>query len=837
MRHLVIIACIASVLSAAGADIVTERWGPDKATFTPADGGGVVAVFDLSALPRNAKIYRARLLAHVPIDGFPRDEPILVQALTAPHEPGKPPAVEAKAMELVPPRFVTFDAGDVVRRWVSKKLANHGLLIRGGRVDPGRTFLEITYEGRLSDPPPAVTGLKAFWRAGQVFLTWQEVNSKFAGRDEVTWGEYKKEVDRIRAGRGPITTYRIYRHSRPITARTLAEAELLDEVGQYSCFDERMVQTEWKGERIKNVKVDDARVPRTAVEPMTELPCGTGVWVRTTDKPGRHYYAVIAAVNGVENTTRIDDGCATGQPLDEKVAPTEPILLHEVGMQYQRERVVFCYIWWVDPPLNHLPDFIHVGVSAGPQMGNPPAVTATAEQAKEIEPLVDRLGAEDAAVRQAAEEALIRIGPPAAAALEQAQQKPPAAWGVVPKLPADAGEAEKAKAQAIKDRIDDARRGAARTLVKIRVRCRDQAGEAPLLVHGYWWSGGWNSVHPCPQPDGVTLAIDDHPWQVRGIHDGNGTLKAWSQGKVQEFYVRKVKALLPWVRAGYRTDVDRIYAFSGGWAWHHPEIFAATFEVLSMNPKRSPAMPEVRRYWGDPKTPPPTEWGMSPYEYWNTGEWVRTHPAEELAFLSYTPYQHLGDFGRIDKPAFFAAMRDTKHAFTCTFDEGRGWYGMANPDWVFEIRRSDSIPAFTGCTLDDNPGIGLGWDPGGKLNYYLCAEPRTQVDSPDRWEMTVYLYRGDRYGRDAAPVDRCTVDVTPRRCRQFKAAPGEKCTWTNLQFPPPAKKGKDSPDTPPPPEPKPIQTGTAVADGHGLVTAEGVLVTKDRNRLIIERAR
>ena len=828
MNRLFAAALILALSAAASADVVTERWGSirlcqhkDKAEYVVADGGRTVVKFDLSALPKRAKIIRARFCPYVKTDGFPRPQPIVVQVLTQAHQAGGAPAVQKTPLALLAPRFVSFDATDVVARWASGKLANHGLCVAGATPVRSRTFLEITYEGKLADPPPPVGGLKAFHRAGQVFLTWQEINSVFAGKDEAYWDDFKKEADRIASGRGKVTTYRIYRHSRPITRKTIGQAELLDEVPQYSCFDPKMVKTKWMGEQIKNVKVGSARVPRTAVEPNSELKPGTGVYVRTSDKAGRFHYAVIATVNGMENTTALDAGCTTAKPLVEKIAPPKPILFRTTQLQYQRERTLYCYVWWVDPPLTHRSGFVHVGVTAGPKMGNPPAdPKPSADQAKRIEALIGQLAGADARAAQAEAE-LVKIGPAAVTALVQSQRKSPKAWPVVPRLAKDADDAAKARAAAARAQVDAARRLVARTMVKIRVANRDKATAAPLLVHGYWWSGGWNTVHPCPQPDGVTLAINDHPWQVRGIHEANGTYKAWSQGKIKNFYIRRIKALLPWVKAHYNADLERVYAFSGGWAWHYPEIFAATFEVLSMNPKRSPAMPEVRRYWNDPKKAPDSEWGMSPYEYWNAGEWIKNHPKVELAYMSYTPYQHLGDFGRIDKPAYFAAMRDTKHAFACTFDESRGWYGMANAGWVLELRRTDSIPAFTNGSLDDNPGIGAGWDPGGKINYYLCAEPRTQVDSAGRWEMTVYLYAGDRRGRGAAPLDTCTADVTPRRCRLFKAKPGAKFTWTNTSI-------KDK---------KVVQTGQAVADKHGLVTAQDVIITKGKNRLVIVKAK
>ena len=710
---------ICALSRAAQADVVTERWGEGPlcrhagtVTYAAPAAGGSVVRFDLAALPKGAKVYRARLIFLARPDGFPLAEPLLVQALLEPLAEKSALVVEEAALALAGPRFVACDASDVVARWSAGKLANHGLWVRGpvAVVRPGMC-LEITYEGRLTDPPAPASGLACFHRAGQVFLTWREIDNKYAGQQDILWKDYKDEMLRMRSGKSPVATYRIYRHTRPITAASLGEAQLLDEVGQFSCCDEREVKTEWKGEQIKNVKLDDARVPRTAVQPGKELPVGVGVYVKTTTKDGDYYYAVVSAVDGVENTLRLGAGNTTPQPVHERVAPSEPVFFSRTPMQYQRERKLECFVWWLDEPLANLPGFIHVGVTTGPKKADP----------------------------------------------------------------------------------------------------------APLIVHGCWWTSGWSTVAPCPQDDGVTLQLDAHPWQVRGIHEGNGTLRGYSQGRVQNYFVRQVKALLPWVEAEQHADLERVYAFSGGWAWHYPEIFAATFEVLSMNPKRSPALPEVRRYWSDPKAPAPSEWGSSPYEYWNAGQWIKDHPEVELAHMSYTPYQHTGDFGRLDKPPLCAAMRDTRHAFATMFDEGRGWSATHDADWILQIRKSDGIAAFTHGTLDDDPGIGAGGDPGGQINGWLAFDARSQIDRPDRWEMTVYLL-GPQHNRPGAPLEQCTADVTPRRCRNFRPKPGEKFAWTNTSL-------ADN---------KVVQQGTATADQHGLLTAAKVVISKGRNRLLFQ---
>jgi len=704
----------------ASADVVTDRWGAAAScrhagtvSYLATGAAELVMKFDLSALPPDTRILRARLLPQIRIDGVPLAEPIVLRTLSAPAARGSAPLVSGEPLELVGPRFRSFDATEVVRRWVSGKAKNHGLSLRGAAVDQARTCLEITYEGQLTDPPPPVTGLKAFYRLGQVFLTWNEINTPFLGKQEVRWKELKAELDRIRDGRGPIVAYRIYRHTRPITAQTLAQADLLDEVAQHSAFDEREIKTEWKGEQEKNVRVAEAPVPRTAVEEKSQLPIGTGVWATTCRNQGEFYYAVIATVDGLENTVRLDAGNTAG-PLRERIAPTEPVLFRTDTLQYQK-RDNDCYVWWLDPPLAHLPTFVHLSISPSPKADPEPR---------------------------------------------------------------------------------------------------------PFFVNNWWWSSGWSRTFGCPVEEGVSLNIDQNCMQVRGIHDGCGTYKSWSQGKVQNYFIRQFRALLPWIQRKYGIDPDRMFAFSSGWGWHYGDLFAASFECTTMNPKRSPAGMECKRYWNDPKTPAPTEWGTSAWEYWNAGEWIKNHPTADLPLITYTTRMHTGDFGILDKPPLYRALLDGKHCWAAIFDEGT-LYGVVDPAWIFQLRRTHSLAAFGNCSLDDDPGIGFGGDPGGQMNAYLCFDAPSQVDQPARWEMTLYLQAGDKRGRNAAPRDCCTVDVTPRRCRHFQAQPGQKFTWTNTSLA----------------EDKIIQTGTATADAWGLVTAPKVLVSKSRNRLVIEKAK
>jgi len=144
-----------------------------------------------------------------------------------------------------------------------------------------------------------------------------------------------------------------------------------------------------------------------------------------------------------------------------------------------------------------------------------------------------------------------------------------------------------------------------------------------------------------------------------------------------------------------------------------------------------------------------------------------------------------------------------------------------------DIQLDQSLPAFTNCSLDNDPGTGsklktpieitisnesrkdiYDGDSVGQINLYLYWDTETVVDTPERWEMTVALTA-------KAPEEQCTVDVTPRRLQKFNSRPGAKYIWSNTS------------------EDKKIQTGEVRADKWGLFTLKRVIVGKTGNRIAI----
>jgi hypothetical protein len=189
-----------------------------------ADGKHVIR-FDLSDIPKDAKIYRADLLVSRTKQPVGTDDEarvnIEIYPLFEKFDKGTPrPA--AKPLALRPPWFDRFDVTAAVRKWAGGA-PNGGFYVRACPfINAEATCLDLAYEGAPREVPAQVTGVKAFHRAGQTFISWKEISDP-VGTDEVKWGRMKQILDQLDKSRR--LRYCVYRSTRPITAETLPEAE------------------------------------------------------------------------------------------------------------------------------------------------------------------------------------------------------------------------------------------------------------------------------------------------------------------------------------------------------------------------------------------------------------------------------------------------------------------------------------------------------------------------------------------------------------------------------------------------------------------------------------
>ncbi|MCS6917615.1 MAG: MopE-related protein [Chitinophagales bacterium] len=134
-----------------------------------------------------------------------------------------------------------------------------------------------------------VTGLQGFWRDGQVFLTWNEINNASA-------------------------YYKIYRHTAPITSGSqLAACEYLGKVNSNSSVNHSLSYAE---KTTRYLKID----PNGSY-----LSANSGLFVGLTLAPGNYYYAVTTVTNGTENTTIIAGSNSLTSPVAEQTARIVPV--------------------------------------------------------------------------------------------------------------------------------------------------------------------------------------------------------------------------------------------------------------------------------------------------------------------------------------------------------------------------------------------------------------------------------------------------------------------------------------------------------------------------------
>ncbi len=360
----------------------------------------------------------------------------------------------------------------------------------------------------------------------------------------------------------------------------------------------------------------------------------------------------------------------------------------------------------------------------------------------------------------------------------------------------------------------------------------DPAKKLPLYVHlGSYGSqaafiahhSGGSQVVLCPPYD------QDDP-MCQGRHECLGTYKSYEQGVVHNWAQRRTFAMMDWCGRRFPIDPERV-TLRGQfccWALRYPEKFTSVVGDAYGNFSKGREAQKHGSTWG-PYPYGSRNWaGADHWDWMNICKYVRENPAKELPFHVSLPYgsSHVGDMGPWAWQELYRALHDTKRAFTARW--GDCWAGSPPAgDMAGQIKLHQSLPAFRNCSLDDNPGdgafdvgaVGSDGDPSGNINGYQFWETDSIVDEPDRWEMTVYLYDGDKYGRGRAPADACTTDLTPRRCQRFRAKPGEQLKWTNTSL-------KDN---------RVVQKGTAEADRWGLVTVEKLIVSKGRNRIRIRR--
>lgn len=750
----------ASHVSAA---IVSERWGtgardapathPRTLTISR-DAGGQRIVFDLSAIPRGATVHSARLYCFTQNNQQPAEPPrlLVVDKLDTAGQavPGSRP------LELVGPWYRWFDATAAVRRWVAEPSGNLGILIASfDRLLADRTVLDVVYDGQGASPPPQVENLCAIHRNGQTFLVWKEHPDYRPQASETVWiEEVSERGDRLADGPGPGAGGQP-RHPG-ITLRELR--------------------------RLQGLGLRDKPSGFQGIRPLQRVRDVTPVRYRIYRHTGR-----ITADNlhGAELLAEVDPLNAYDEGFAKIVFKGEYIDQMELGdsvlptIRIAEDRAVMpgeaCYV--------------HTPRSAGRSWYAVTSVVGGTENARDIgvgnsiDTPVEESVAEPRPVRQFIQR-------------DRYKDDVPEHWfryfGAPPyyHLPFRS--------------------------FRIAVGVPAKLGPASAMsVHTI--ASTWNvrEALNLPSSTAVTLAIEQiHGWMPDLCYnEGHGTLRGASSCRVDFFSERYMLRIIEWAAAAWGVDRTRISSSQLHLGLRHPEVFAtmsfgaytATYDY-----RWAPGSGSLAGLLGPQGIR--TVDGEDAWSQFSVSWYVNRYPSRDIPFLICMSnvgkdVGHTSEFGWQDDPRGWAGLLRARQTFVASWSAGFSHelhQGLSRIDWT------KTVPAFSNCSLDNNPGNG---DPAdgdyyGTINGWLMWD-NDSIDRPDRWEITVWVL-------SSCPRDRCTVDITPRRCRAFRPKPGTRFDWSNT-----------------PAAGAPMQSGQVVADEHGLVTVRNVAVSKGRHRVAI----
>jgi pimeloyl-ACP methyl ester carboxylesterase len=367
--------------------------------------------------------------------------------------------------------------------------------------------------------------------------------------------------------------------------------------------------------------------------------------------------------------------------------------------------------------------------------------------------------------------------------------------------------------------------------------------------YGWWQSLGQEGstylIAPNQMPYDWWTGHSEFFWETQGQRDEQKEAR-WKQGKVYPYTQRRLLSFLDWAATVYPLDLTRVGtggSSMGGsgspmLAIRHPERFAWCVSWVGVhNPNATPQYKGgYESAWGRQSWAIPFETGENVWDHFNDSRYLRTHPGQDVGLIVFANGKNDLGIGWEQSIEFFRALQETRqpHVFVWGLaDHGqRAALPAKGGERVLpiDLRTDQTLPAFTHCSLDGDPGTGTKLDvpkevpdgnrmrkdvfdgaPRGQANLHLYWQTTNIVDTATAWEMTLLLV-------DNAPQEGCTVHVTPRRCQQFKTKAGEKVRWANR-----AADGSV------------LGEGAVVADPHGLVTIPDVVVTKAGNRLVLAR--
>ena len=360
------------------------------------------------------------------------------------------------------------------------------------------------------------------------------------------------------------------------------------------------------------------------------------------------------------------------------------------------------------------------------------------------------------------------------------------------------------------------------------------AQPAPVGIHLHCWGGSLNGGYGWwynAEKGHMFLATNQIPYDWwTGYHElfweGPRRPERWRSGVVRPYTQRRLLAFLDWMTSRWQIDLTRTHVAGSSMggsgslmlAIRYPEQIAWGVSWVGVHtPLLSPQFrSSYARVYGEPEWGVRFEDGTPVWDYFDDAWYLRNRPEKEIGLLIFSNGKNDRGIGWRQAVRFYEALQETKRPHVFVWGQGGHGQRARMPVTLRErvlpidVRTDQSLPAFSRCSLDDDPGNGEpeDGDAEGQVNLYLYWQTEDIVDQPDRWAITVLL-------SPKAPRAECTVDVTPRRLQRFRLRPNRRYRWTNTPLT----------------DHTVVQSGVITAGRFGLVTLPQVRVTRQGNRL------
>ncbi len=278
----------------------------------------------------------------------------------------------------------------------------------------------------------------------------------------------------------------------------------------------------------------------------------------------------------------------------------------------------------------------------------------------------------------------------------------------------------------------------------------------------------------------------EHPSGLRAMETywfGYACVPHGADHKEPRFYPYTEERLVwtvSWAVRRYGADPERVTmggSSSGGVGsmnvgFRHPELFAAVYPSIA----RVRKVPAVALE-GKPARGAPLNMADGKTSYYDRADGPRfaaEHHAD-LPFLGWACGRRDGYATWQEHIDMVKAMTAARHGFAFAWNNGDHSGGGRAMQAIMKyyppekFARNRSYPAFSNSSLDDRMGNGdpKDGDLEGGINLgFVWKDVR---DEAGRWSATL--------SNDLARAA-MTVDVTPRRCQQFRPRPGDRLRWT-----------------------------------------------------------